>query len=437
MNLVRIKFRKLILAGILICFLPLSGFAQMQVHEVAKGETLYSISKHYDVTIDDIVRANPDMPDLKKNKVKQGNLLNIPKKQVVQPTAIDTIRLAVVLPFSSSKQITDRMLEFYRGLLTATYAAKESGYSVEISAFDEPKQSESIAPILEMIQRAKPDFVVGPLYPTHFKEIHDYSLSNKQRTLIPFSSKVSEINHNPYLYLLNTPSHIAQRRIVNLFDETFKGSRLVLVRTQDATQIETTNFIMEHCLKKNYEVQTLPALFFAEDLTRVLSTERKNVLILDGSERSNVVKVLTTIEEFIRKNPGYDVCVVGHNDWQLFAMEEKPLLSKVNSYILASDFYNAYDQDVINFEASYYKWFNSYPAIYHPRMGELGYDSGLFMLNAIAIYGSKFENQPVNANYIQTNFKFKQVVSNGGYANVSIMFIHYQPDSKVECIELN
>ena len=117
-------------------------------------------------------------------------------------------------------------------------------------------------------------------------------------------------------------------------------------------------------------------------------------------------------------------------------MENADILHDTNAFIFASDYYNAYNSAVIDFEETYKRWFNKYPIIYLPRMGELGYDCGLFMLNALALHGDNFSNQEFNANYLQTNFKFEKVTSNGGYANVSQMFIHYTQDSKIECIEL-
>lgn len=437
MKIVNKKLLNLFFVSFLTFFATITSVAQAIVHEVSKGETLYSLSRHYGVTIDTILKANSELKNNKNYKLKTGHLLNIPHATLEKEVkAIDTIRLSVILPFNGNAKITNRVIEYYRGLLTATYAAKESGYNVEISTFDEPKQSESILPILNQIKDMNPDFIVGPLYPTHFSEISNHALSYRQRVLIPFSSKVDGVHDNPYLYLLNTPDDLTKKNTIKLFDSTFKNSRLVLVRTQKANQLETSNLIMEHCLNNKYEVQTLPSIFFSEDLKRVFSTECRNVVIMDGSDKSEVATTLMTLSKFKENNPDYQVCIIGHSDWQLFSMEESSLLSAADTYILAPDYYNAYDKGVINFEEQYYKWFNTYPAIYHPRMGELGYDSGLFMLNAIALYGDKFDSQPVGAHYLQTNLKFKQISSHGGYANVGLLFIHYTNDQKIECIEL-
>lgn len=429
----------------LLCFaFCMSCLAQSSinsVHEVQKGETLYSLSKLYNVSISEILSVNPELSERSK-KLKKGYLLNIPRaanSNQNETTALppnEAFKLAVILPFTANSTISERVIEFYRGVLLATNAAKEAGYNIEISAFNEPAQKENMESVLGELQNAQFDFIIGPLYPTHFNELCLYANQNKQRIVIPFSSKVAQINSNPYLYLLNTPSALGHQKAIQLFKSSFKPSRVIIVRTAKADKQEFTNELMQHLLSEKYEIQTLPSTFFAEDLKRVLTTKLNNVFVFDGSDWDETYKMLQTIADFKSSNPNYKISTVGHNEWQNCAMENADILHDTNAFILASDYYNAYNTAVIDFEETYKRWFNKYPIIYHPRMGELGYDCGLFMLNALALHGNNFNEQEVNANYLQTNLKFEKVASDGGYANVSLMFIHYTQDSKIECIEL-
>ena len=433
------------IAAFIVCFFFANSILAQSsirlVHEVQKGETLYSLSKEYSVTIDEIIEVNPELSPRKNTKVKRGYLLNIPysskaPQQSKTINAKDTFSIAVVLPFASNNTISERVVEYYRGILLATHAAKSAGYSVEVSAFEEPSQKESIQPLLDEVSQSKFDFIVGPLYPTHFNDICDFAKNNKQRTIIPFSSKVSNASSNPFIYLLNTPGAMANRKIAQLFDATFKPARIILVRTEKSNKQDLIDYLTDHFISNKYEVQTLPSTFFTEDIKRVITTERQNVFIFDGSDWNISYKLLQTIANFKSSHPQYTISVVGHNEWQNYAMDNSDILHDANTFILASDFYNAYNKTVIDFEETYKKWFKSYPIIYLPRMGELGYDSGLFMLNALALYGKDFENQEVNANYLQTKFNFERISNNGGYANTNMMFIHYSQNQKIECIEL-
>ena len=84
-------------------------------HEVKKKETIYSLSRQYGVTEEQLIKANPD---LKKGKLKKGVIINIPysaedeaKYQEEQRRLQDearkamvkkypVLKVAVILPFS-------------------------------------------------------------------------------------------------------------------------------------------------------------------------------------------------------------------------------------------------------------------------------------------------------------------------------------------------
>lgn len=61
--------------------------AVMFVHKVQKGETLYSLSKAYNVTIDDIVRQNESL----KSGLKEGTTIYIPSLAPASPISQNTV----------------------------------------------------------------------------------------------------------------------------------------------------------------------------------------------------------------------------------------------------------------------------------------------------------------------------------------------------------
>ncbi len=100
---------KIILSLVFLLFVSLTGFAQVEVkisneievingkpyyiHEVEKGQTLYSISKAYKVSIDDIKEANK----LSDNQLNVGYLLKIPsKKELVEHVEADGVNIGMI-----------------------------------------------------------------------------------------------------------------------------------------------------------------------------------------------------------------------------------------------------------------------------------------------------------------------------------------------------
>ena len=393
------------------------------VHEVEKGETLNSIAQRYKVEVDAVVALNPDIPANPDKKLKRGYLINIPEAKAA--VSRDTFKLAVVLPLSAEGKEGERSVEYYRGLLMAVDAERQKGRCFSVTAIDEPGVKEGMTDAIAALTVAAPHAIVGPLYPTHFQALATYANAYRVKTVIPFSSKVSQVENNPYLYLLNTPQQMVQPNSFELFKSRFSGCRCVVVRTVDASEATLVNYWVDNMLRGGYEVQTLAQAFTNEQLAQALSKERRNVFVIDGSNAQAVVNILQRIYDFTKTAPGYKISVVGHNAWQQFTMEHSELLSQLDTYVLAHDFYNAYSKSVIDFEERYFSWFKEYPLLLHPRMGELGYDTGCFLFA-----------QQAKPTYLQTNFNFKQVAPQGGYANTSLMFVHFTPDNKVELIEL-
>ena len=58
---------------IILFLVSFVGYSQSK-HTVVKGETLYSISKKYNVKPDDIIKLNPDA----KDGVKENTVLTLP-----------------------------------------------------------------------------------------------------------------------------------------------------------------------------------------------------------------------------------------------------------------------------------------------------------------------------------------------------------------------
>ncbi|MEE2605086.1 MAG: LysM domain-containing protein, partial [Bacteroidota bacterium] len=58
-------------------------------HEVQKKETLFSISKIYGISVEDLLKANPN---IKTDKLKRKSILNIPLKKVVKITPVNDFK---------------------------------------------------------------------------------------------------------------------------------------------------------------------------------------------------------------------------------------------------------------------------------------------------------------------------------------------------------
>ena len=161
-------------------------------HVVTEKQTLYSISKAYKVSTDDIIHANPKL-HLDKEPLKEGSILLIPVKPskpaadipVEQPVAQDSTALKTVpsemlpevqetpidfsqanatlsllLPFAVDTTANKNYLNFYFGALLAVKELADKGMTIEINAIDSENRQE----LSDGRRRiAESDIIIGPV----------------------------------------------------------------------------------------------------------------------------------------------------------------------------------------------------------------------------------------------------------------------------------
>jgi LysM repeat protein len=198
-----------------------------RTHEVLAKETLYSISKLYEVQVDEIVKLNPVL----ENKLSIGTVLKIPSKQTIESVEqkkengvsvgsrpmvdlnkifgnTDTlntnkkkpIRIAFLLPFmlehGKKDAGVDRFIDFYAGSLLAIYEARQKGVSFEIFTYDTEKSEQKISEVLTNDELKTVDFIIGPAFSNQVQFVTDFAKTYKIKTLIPFTSKVPDMDTN-------------------------------------------------------------------------------------------------------------------------------------------------------------------------------------------------------------------------------------------------
>jgi hypothetical protein len=130
------------------------------------------------------------------------------------------------------------------------------------------------------------------------------------------------------------------------------------------------------------------------------------------------------------------VSLFGYPGWVPQIAKNVNTLYKVDTYIF-SRFYTIPDDPMLyDLSIKYLYWYNEEMKNASPRYAILGFDTGLYFMNAIAKYGKNFANYelPDGNNSIQTAFKFERINNWSGFINKSFYFVHLSPDMKIEKI---
>ena len=409
------------------------------MHKVKRKETLWSIARQYELTPEDLLRANPGTPT--DGSLKKGSMLCIPyphrEKTTVTPvvsTGYEELRVAVLLPLTANGLVGDRSLDFYRGFLMAADLLKREGKKITVYAYDEPAANASPATILQEIRKNSIQLVIGPLYLEHIGDVADFAKQNKVKVLIPFSSKTPLVNSNEQLFLLNASETKKHEFAANLFLNYFKKKTKVVFVGNEAAGDERafTTYLRQRLVEKNIPVALLPDNFTSSQLAAQTIDGHTLVLVYHSSTLATREKAAHAVSAFRKDYPKVDVALFGYPEWQIESGPKRQDLHDANTYLFTHTFYNPWSEATRRVTNDYKRWFHQDMPEETPRMALLGYDCGTVMLRGLSVYGKDFSVQDLQLPLLQSDIAFSRVGENGGYVNSSLWFIHYRPDGNLE-----
>jgi LysM repeat protein len=415
-------------------------------HLVEAKETVYSLSKQYNVSVDDIIKYNPGA----EKGIKAGEYIKIPAassasstanetkpaaQQVVAPGIVSapkplerTVKVALLLPFmlnNEEKQdaTIDKFVEFYEGFLLGVNKLKEERISVELFTYDIEKTDTKLKEVLTTNPEIrKVDLIFGPAYSSQLPAINSFAQQYGIYTVIPFAPKIETIGTNPYLFQNNAPVNSQLYLMANLFVKNFSNKNIVLINvTKDATD-KGVEFIAQLKAQLKYsDIDFNEITITAENplnLNGALSTKKETIAVV-GSENPALIKdILASIESANKKET--PVSVFGFSEWE-------SMTATASSVYYFSPFYvNKNNLNVISYRELFQQEFG-YISPQLPQYDLMGYDLSTYFIKAVSLYGKKFPEMLTTTykqeNPLQSKFQFKKQ-NKGGYINNTMQLIH-------------
>lgn len=428
------------------------------MHKVERKETIFSISREYGITEEELIAANPE---LKKGKLKKGTFLFIPygkndKKQESesQPTTkeltneeifsqneelkkdIKTIKAAVMLPFmaSTSTNMDEqvRMVEYYEGFLMAVDSLKKQGVSIDLYTYDTKGREATLNSILSKKEMKNMDIIFGPAKAQDIDVLATFADKNNIRLVVPFAPKVDEVFKNPHIYQINTPQSYLYSEVYEHFTRKFSDSNVIFLNASNGDR-EKDEFIkgMKTELRNNgisYRDFTVTDNFY--EITTVMDTLRNNIFIPTSGKSTALVKILPQLTQIRRERPNYKMNLFGYPEWQTYTNDYLASFYEIDTYFYSSFYTNNLFPAAVHFTNSYRRWYSKDMANIYPKYGMLGYDTGYFFLKGLSKYGNKMEENlnSIQVTPIQTGFKFERVNNWGGFINRKVFFVHFSKD---------
>ena len=429
------------------------------MHKVERKETIFSISREYGITEEELIAANPE---LKNGKLKKGSFLFIPygkneqksqqteSKPTVQELTneeifsrfedskkeIKTIKVAVLLPFmagtSANMEEQIRMVEYYEGFLMAVDSLKKEGVSVDLYTYDTKGKEATLNNILARKEMKNMDIIFGPARSQDIDALATFADKNNIRLVIPFAPKVDQVFKNQHIYQVNTPQSYLYSEVYEHFNRKFSGCNVIFLNASNGDR-EKDEFIkgMKTGLKENgisYRDFTMTDNFY--DITTVMDTLKNNIFIPTSGKSTALVKILPQLTQIRRESPNYSMNLFGYPEWQTYTNDYLASFYEIDTYFYSSFYTNNLFPAAVNFTHAYRRWYSKDMANIYPKYGMLGYDTGYFFLKGLSKYGNKMEENlsSIHVTPIQTGFKFERVNNWGGFINRKVFFVHFSKD---------
>ena len=433
------------------------------MHRVEKKETVYSISRMYGITEDELLAANPEIVN---KKLKKGKFLCIPyakekqdasqnantpktvsdstltdaqlfEKNKKESKKLSTIKAALVLPFntdgSGTKDEQIRMVEYYEGFLMALDSLKQKGVSVDLYTYDSGKNATAVERVLSKPEMKDMDIIFGPAHADQVKPMAAFAEKNNIRLVVPFTSKGDDVFNNPSVYQINTPQSYLYSEVYEHYLRKFPNAHVIFLdaETGHTDKVDFINGLKEELKNNQITYKELKGeAINPEGMKLVVDSLRENVIIPTSGRNVALIKILPQMIITSREHPNYNMKLFGYPEWQTYTDDHLSNFFELDTYFYSSFYTNNLFPAAIEFTNAYRKWFSKDMANTFPKYGMLGFDTAFFFLQGLHKYGSNFEESmnQMEITPIQTGFKFERANNWGGFINRKVFFVNFTKD---------
>lgn len=415
---------------------------------VKPKETLFSISKLFSMSQEELLSLNPEL----KEGVKEGMKLQVPAQRFVYSGKTKEIKdftkslvkkdkkeIVLLLPFNTSNIESDTSLttqarlkrdgflnltlDFYSGALMAIDSAKRLGLNLNVKILDsqETKRGSSVSSIVQNQNLAKADAVIGPFYPQYVEKTAELLSSSN----VPVISPLREITSSTENVYQSMPPNDFVKNEMFAYIRSKNGNMIALV---DSKKSAAKQFITD--FHKDIYIAPLNEKggIINDSISPKLSKDKINYFILETASTGMIFNALSQCSN--AKSAGYNAELVVLDINNTFETDEVfPRILKQQIIFPSLTRYQDTPQS-LNFAMQYKKKNNVYPNQYAVRGFDVVFDTMMRLFQK-----EDFETtiQTYASEGVENKFDYEK--SSSGYSNKGIYIMQYVEDFNVKLMD--
>ena len=449
-------------------------------HEVQRRETLYSISKQYDVDIKDILQINPGLdgslrkndiiliPKKKKatpiekpveNAIVQGREINLEAVEPVVKTANcsnqphhQVFNVALLIPFqlnyTDSISMVDAgslklpseyrsfdFIQFYEGALIAADYAAARGLKVKLNVFDTDagNSTSKTSQLLSTRSLNGMDLIIGPFFANSFEQVANYAMDKKIPIVNPLSERSEILEKNPYVIKMQPSAWSVYSNAARKIAAVYPDAQFTIMRRNDAENKSMASVFYAALEKTVHNPGQLSEVIYSQGsdaaLMKSLVAGKSNVIFMLTSDKALIPALLRRLNDVRDK---YNITVVGLDNWQTMEMDLK-YLNNLNAHFFAPWFVDYSSENTSQYIQEFRRRYEGEPE--QSRYAYQGYDFTRYFLDAIYNYGPGFLTclKEIRNPMLSSDFRFYEVPE-GGFENTGVT-VYKLKDYKFEVLK--
>jgi ABC-type branched-subunit amino acid transport system substrate-binding protein len=416
-------------------------------YTVKAGETVYSLTRLFNVSEASLIGWNPDL----KNGLKEGMVLKVPANLSFNKENKNSLKdlsktisnqqkkkLALFLPFNATKiqsdtlaSVSERLkkdkflnmtLDFYSGALMAIDSAKVLGMNVDVAIYDseETKNSTTALSIISGGSFVNPDAVIGPFYQVNVEKVAS-ALESKN---IPVISPLSKEDGKSYSNLFQSiPQNDAMKNAMFDYMHSKNGN---IIAVLDPKKNTIKQYLQEFQKGVKLVGVNEKGGFVGDSIKKYFVKNRMNYVVLVSEKTGVILTVTNTMQSALKDYPLQLVLLEPNEtlDFEEIALSRLtklkmayPSATRQNETVEAQLFANAFK-----------KKNRIFPNQYAIRGFDLTFDT-LLRLAQEQTFDESINTEATEQ--VESKFDYAKKLS-GGYANNGIYILYYDEDLTIK-----
>ncbi len=442
-------------------------------YKVKKKDTLYALSKKFDVTQDALIEANPI---IKKDGLQKGQKLIIPGREKIIKEAlyipIDTMyydgaslldsnkpcdsiinnrttamEVGLFLPFEIDKTVFNNeknsnsqkkpkisnkpFLEFYQGFLMAIEQLKANGEKLNIHVFNTKRDSNELKRILKQGIIRELDLIIGPVYKENFKIVQRATDSLSIPMINPIIKESGIVKNSTYSIDIFPSNQVFTDQMIKFIIQN-DSSQIFFVHSGFVDDLVIANPFKQSFNKTlkllgKDTVNTFKELIFPNskkiNFKPFLNKNKHNLVVILSDNQAFVSNVFTKLNN---QSEDFDIQLIARPKWIKFDNIDLSYYHNLNTLLFTNEFIDYHNPNVNIFIKKYRTIYNIEPSKYSFYAYDISF--------AFTSYFYQFDNfrclKDFETEHLIFGFDFQK--ANKGLMNHSIFIVQYKKDFSVE-----